>query len=90
MCQPQGLEMYSISYLVNQPTDPRLLDDSAHSISIYSLNKHLKVDAKNIMTSFYRIVLFVKSRILNGKMKKRYSTYCRIWLCSLEPHFTHL
>jgi len=45
------------------------LDDSAYSISIYSLNKYLKVDAKNIMTSLYRIVSFVKSR-LNGKMKK--------------------
>ena len=62
--------MYSISYLVNQPTDLRLLDDSAYSISIYSLNKYLKVDAKNIMTSLYRIVSFVKSKLLNGKMKK--------------------
>jgi len=62
--------IYSISYLVNQPTDLRLLDDSAHSISIYSLNKHLKVDAKNIMTSLYRIMTFVRNRLLNGKMEK--------------------
>ena len=62
--------MYSISYLVNQPTDLRLLDDSAHSISIYSLNKHLKVDAKNIMTSLHRIMSFVRNRLLNRKIDK--------------------
>ena len=46
ICQSQDLEMYFIFYLVNQPTNLRLWGDSIHSISIYGLNKHLEVDAK--------------------------------------------
>ena len=70
MCQSQGLETSLIPYLINQPADPRLWNDSVYSISIYGLNKYLKVDANNITTSLHRITSFIRNRFLNRKTEK--------------------
>jgi len=70
MSQPQDLEMILIPYSVNQLVDLSLWDDSAHSISIYSLNKCLETDAHNITMLFNRIASFVRNRFLDGKIEK--------------------
>jgi len=87
-CQPHGLETSSIPYLINQPMDPRLWDDSVHSISIYGLNEHLEVDADNIATSLHRIVLFIKNKFLNGKMENNVPHI--VGLATLVLHPYHL
>jgi len=70
MCQPQELEISSILYSINQLANLNLWDDSAHPISIFSLNKYLDTDTNNIATSLYKITLFVKNRFLDGKTEK--------------------
>jgi len=64
--------MILLPYSVNQLADPSLSlwDDSAHPISIYSLNKCLETNVNNITMSLNRIVSFVRNRFLNGKMEK--------------------
>ena len=53
ICKPQGLKISTIPYSVNQPTDPQLWDGSFCPISIFSMNKYLEDNAKNITCLLY-------------------------------------
>ena len=57
---PQGLESTAISYVDNQPTDLLLWDSNFCSIFIFSRNKYLEGDVKNIAYSLSRIMIFIR------------------------------
>ena len=64
---PHDLEPAAISYSTNQLTDPQLWNGNFCLISIFSINKYLNGNAKNIVCSLYRIATFVRQRKLEDK-----------------------
>jgi len=57
---PLGLESLAILYQTNQPANLQLWDGKFASIFLFSINKYLTGDAKNIMCLLYKIVTFIK------------------------------
>ena len=68
MCKPQGLEVSTILYSVNQLVDLQLCDSNFCLISIFSMNEYLESDAKDIVCSLYQIVAFIRQRKLKDKI----------------------
>jgi len=63
----QRVKTSIISYIANQPADSLLWDGIFYSIFLFSLNKYLKEDAKNITCSLLRMVVFTKQHKLEDK-----------------------
>ena len=68
ICKPQELEISIIPYSVNQLVNPQLWDSNFCLISIFSINKYIESDAKNIVCSLYQIVVFIRQRKLKDKI----------------------
>ena len=64
---PLDLELLAILYQANQPADLQLWDGNFSSISLFSTDKFLDGNAKNITCSLQRIATFIKQRPLGDK-----------------------
>ena len=68
ICKPQGLEVSTIPYSVNQLVDPQLWNSNFCLISIFSMNEYIESNAKNIVCSLYQIVAFIRQIKLKYKI----------------------
>ena len=59
-----------IPYTVNQPADSQLWNGNFCSISIFGINEYLEGNAKNIMYSLHKIMIFVRWCKLEDKTAK--------------------
>jgi len=55
-CTSQSLELAAIPYSANQSVDPLLWNRNFCPISIFSINKYLDGNTKNIICSLYKML----------------------------------
>ena len=68
-----NLELLVMPYQANQPADPQLQDNNFASIFLFSINKFLAGDTKNIACSLQRMAVFIKQRLLDNRTSNNIS-----------------
>ena len=68
-----NLELLVMPYQANQPADPQLQDDNFASIFLFSINKFLAGNTKNIACSLQRMAVFIKQRLLDNRTSNNIS-----------------
>jgi len=67
MCPPQKFEDVSLLYDTCQLVEPNTWNGEAHPISIYGSIKLLDIDVKNITTSLFHMMNFIKCQSIDQK-----------------------
>ena len=65
--------MAVIIYTANQPADLQLWDSNFCPILIFNMNEYLEDDAKNIICSLLRTVVFIRQHKLENKTTENIS-----------------
>ena len=63
-------DLWVVTYMINQPVNPQLWDNSFYLISLFRMNKYLKGDSKNITCSLLKMAAFIKQHRLEKKIEK--------------------
>jgi len=67
MCPPWKFEDVSLLYDICQLVEPNTWNGKAYPISIYSFIKLLDINAKNITTSLFHMMNFIKCQSIDQK-----------------------